>query len=175
MRVPIPPRRRARVCRACFVPGRDEVTEPQAPRRVEERDPDRAALHDCRNTTPPHLVRQRGAEQRGIAQEVDQTEAVRAADGDVVRGADDCKFVLSRKTFLGLPESAGQDGKCASASSGRGLGNVQDSFRLHGDEHSIDRSLNLIKRGKGSPAEYRNPGNVSPQVLDDISAWLSRR
>jgi uncharacterized protein len=30
-------------------------------------------------------------------------------------------------------------------------------------------------QGKSSPAEYRNPGNVSPQVLDDISAWLARR
>lgn len=26
--------------------------------------------------------------------------------------------------------------------------------------------------GKGSPAEYHNPGNVAPAVLDDIAAWL---
>jgi pimeloyl-ACP methyl ester carboxylesterase len=30
-------------------------------------------------------------------------------------------------------------------------------------------------QGKSSPAEYHNPGNVSAQVLDDISAWLSGR
>jgi uncharacterized protein len=27
--------------------------------------------------------------------------------------------------------------------------------------------------GKGSPAEYHNPGNVAPEVLDDITGWLS--
>jgi uncharacterized protein len=35
--------------------------------------------------------------------------------------------------------------------------------------------LFIAGQGKSSPAEYHNPGNVSPQVLDDISAWLSRR
>jgi dienelactone hydrolase len=27
--------------------------------------------------------------------------------------------------------------------------------------------------GKSSPAEYHNPGNVAPEVLDDIATWLS--
>jgi len=27
--------------------------------------------------------------------------------------------------------------------------------------------------GKGSPAEYHGPGNLSPAVVDDIAAWLS--
>ena len=27
--------------------------------------------------------------------------------------------------------------------------------------------------GPGSPAEYHNPGNVAPEVLDDIASWLS--
>lgn len=27
--------------------------------------------------------------------------------------------------------------------------------------------------GNGSPAEYRNPGNVAPEVVDDIASWLS--
>jgi pimeloyl-ACP methyl ester carboxylesterase len=29
--------------------------------------------------------------------------------------------------------------------------------------------------GKGSPAEYHNPGNVAPEVLDDIAAWLANQ
>ena len=29
--------------------------------------------------------------------------------------------------------------------------------------------------GKGSPAEYHNPGNVAPEVLDDIVAWLANQ
>jgi pimeloyl-ACP methyl ester carboxylesterase len=29
--------------------------------------------------------------------------------------------------------------------------------------------------GKGSPAEYHNPGNVAPEVLDDIATWLSNQ
>ena len=28
-------------------------------------------------------------------------------------------------------------------------------------------------RGRGSPAEYHNPGNVAPEVLDDIASWLA--
>lgn len=28
-------------------------------------------------------------------------------------------------------------------------------------------------QGKGSPAEYHNPGNVDPHVLDDIATWLA--
>ena len=27
--------------------------------------------------------------------------------------------------------------------------------------------------GKGSPAEYHNPGTVAPEVVDDLAAWLS--
>jgi alpha-beta hydrolase superfamily lysophospholipase len=27
-------------------------------------------------------------------------------------------------------------------------------------------------QGKGSPAEFHNPGNVAPEVLDDIASWL---
>jgi uncharacterized protein len=37
-------------------------------------------------------------------------------------------------------------------------------------------SLNYLfikGEGKGSPAEYHIPGNVAPEVLDDIAAWLS--
>jgi pimeloyl-ACP methyl ester carboxylesterase len=30
-------------------------------------------------------------------------------------------------------------------------------------------------KGKGSPAEYHNPGNVAPEVLDDIAVWLASR
>ena len=30
----------------------------------------------------------------------------------------------------------------------------------------------FLSEFKGSPAEYRNPGNVSPEVLDDITSWL---
>jgi uncharacterized protein len=43
--------------------------------------------------------------------------------------------------------------------------------------HSYPALNDLFIEGKGksSPAEYHNPGNVSPQVLDDISAWLSPR
>jgi uncharacterized protein len=36
-------------------------------------------------------------------------------------------------------------------------------------------ALFIQGQGKSSPAEYHNPGNVSPQVLDDISAWLAAR
>ena len=28
-------------------------------------------------------------------------------------------------------------------------------------------------QGPGSPAEYHNPGNVAPEVLDDIASWLA--
>jgi len=30
-------------------------------------------------------------------------------------------------------------------------------------------------KGKGSPAEYHNPGNVAPEVLDNIASWLAGR
>jgi uncharacterized protein len=36
-------------------------------------------------------------------------------------------------------------------------------------------ALFIQGQGKSSPAEYHNAGNVSPQVLDDISAWLAAR
>jgi hypothetical protein len=29
--------------------------------------------------------------------------------------------------------------------------------------------------GKGNPAEYHRPGNLSPEVLDDIAKWLQDR
>jgi dienelactone hydrolase len=29
--------------------------------------------------------------------------------------------------------------------------------------------------GKGSPAEYHNPGNVAPEVVDDIAKWISNQ
>ena len=29
--------------------------------------------------------------------------------------------------------------------------------------------------GKGSPAEYHNPGNMAPEALDDIAAWLANQ
>jgi dienelactone hydrolase len=34
-------------------------------------------------------------------------------------------------------------------------------------------NLFIAGEGKGSPAEYHNPGNVSPEVVDDIAHWLS--
>jgi uncharacterized protein len=41
--------------------------------------------------------------------------------------------------------------------------------------HSYASLNNLFIKGegKGSPAEYHNPGNVAPEVLDDIASWLS--
>jgi dienelactone hydrolase len=33
--------------------------------------------------------------------------------------------------------------------------------------------LFIAGTGKGSPAEYHNPGNVAPQVVDDIASWLA--
>jgi alpha-beta hydrolase superfamily lysophospholipase len=30
-------------------------------------------------------------------------------------------------------------------------------------------------QGKGSPVEYHNPGNVAPEVLDDLANWLSNQ
>jgi dienelactone hydrolase len=35
--------------------------------------------------------------------------------------------------------------------------------------------LFISGEGKGSPAEYHNPGNVSPVVIDDIANWLSNQ
>jgi dienelactone hydrolase len=34
-------------------------------------------------------------------------------------------------------------------------------------------NLFIAGEGKGSPAEYHNPGNVAPEVVDDIAHWLS--
>jgi fermentation-respiration switch protein FrsA (DUF1100 family) len=34
-------------------------------------------------------------------------------------------------------------------------------------------NLFIAGEGKGSPAEYHNPGNVAPEVVDDIARWLS--
>jgi pimeloyl-ACP methyl ester carboxylesterase len=34
-------------------------------------------------------------------------------------------------------------------------------------------NLFIAGEGKGSPAEYHNPGNVAPEVVDDIANWLS--
>jgi len=41
--------------------------------------------------------------------------------------------------------------------------------------HSYPELNDLFTKGqgKGSPAEYHNPGNVAPGVLDDISGWLA--
>jgi fermentation-respiration switch protein FrsA (DUF1100 family) len=41
--------------------------------------------------------------------------------------------------------------------------------------HSYPSLNNLFIRGqgKGSPAEYHIPGNVAPEVLDDLATWLS--
>ena len=35
--------------------------------------------------------------------------------------------------------------------------------------------LFIKAEGKGSPAEYHNPGNVAPEVLDYIAAWLANQ
>jgi dienelactone hydrolase len=34
-------------------------------------------------------------------------------------------------------------------------------------------NLFVTGEGKGSPAEYHNPGNVAPEAVDDIARWLS--
>jgi fermentation-respiration switch protein FrsA (DUF1100 family) len=34
-------------------------------------------------------------------------------------------------------------------------------------------NLFIKGEGKSSPAEYHNPGNVAPEVLDDIASWLT--
>jgi dienelactone hydrolase len=41
--------------------------------------------------------------------------------------------------------------------------------------HSYPSLNDLFMKGEGksSPAEYHNPGNVAPEVLDDIANWLS--
>jgi fermentation-respiration switch protein FrsA (DUF1100 family) len=41
--------------------------------------------------------------------------------------------------------------------------------------HSYPALNDLFTTGKGpgSPAEYHNPGNVAPEVLDDIASWLA--
>jgi hypothetical protein len=39
--------------------------------------------------------------------------------------------------------------------------------------YSSLNDLFIKGEGKGSPAEYHNPGNVAPEVVDDIASWLS--
>ncbi|PWU08017.1 MAG: hypothetical protein C5B51_08570 [Terriglobia bacterium] len=43
--------------------------------------------------------------------------------------------------------------------------------------HSYPKLNGLFIAGenKSTPAEYHNPGNVAPQVIDDIAAWLSAK
>lgn len=47
----------------------------------------------------------------------------------------------------------------------------RDNVTLHSYPSLND--LFIKGEGKGSPAEYHNPGNVAPEVLDDIVTWLS--
>jgi hypothetical protein len=51
------------------------------------------------------------------------------------------------------------------------------ALRTRGDVtfHSYPalNDLFISGEGQGSPAEYHNPGNVAPAVLDDIATWLS--
>jgi uncharacterized protein len=47
----------------------------------------------------------------------------------------------------------------------------RDSVTFH--TYASLNDLFIRGEGKGSPAEYHNPGNVAPEVLDDIASWLS--
>jgi hypothetical protein len=41
--------------------------------------------------------------------------------------------------------------------------------------YSALNDLFIKGEGKSSPAEYHNPGNVAPEVLDDLAAWLANQ
>ena len=48
---------------------------------------------------------------------------------------------------------------------------ARDNVTFH--SYPALNDLFITGSGKGSPAEYHNPGNVAPEVLDDIANWLS--
>ena len=48
---------------------------------------------------------------------------------------------------------------------------ARTTLRFH--SYPALNDLFIKGEGKGSPAEYHNPGNVAPEVLDDIASWLS--
>ena len=50
-------------------------------------------------------------------------------------------------------------------------GSQQASFR----NYPALNHLFIPGEGPGSPAEYAKPGNVAPEVIDNITRWLSAR
>jgi pimeloyl-ACP methyl ester carboxylesterase len=48
---------------------------------------------------------------------------------------------------------------------------ARDTITFH--SYPALNDLFIKGEGKGSPAEYHNPGNVAPEVLDDVASWLN--